>query len=380
MEQRKKDLKLYYFTISIVVSLFTSFLPMMYNSSGLSALRIGLLISTTYFGASLQPVFGYISDKTQKPKLILKILIISAIILSSLLLFVANFYLLFITVLLLAICYCSYFSLSDNVITAFVDRKNWNYGKIRAYASIGYGSALLIVSPFVQIWGQKIFIIIAIICLIIAWNKIDKIEYLPVEKTEDDSYHKDVLELLKTPTIILLLLFQASFLGMSSLKFGYQAIKLQQLTATTIVSSIALLCSTFPEVFLLPVVSGKVKNNRYTTILLIALIANLIHVCTYAFSNNVVILIIGSMFHGISLSCFLPVLPQFLRKITNLRVIGLAFTIGATLQGLVALVVSVMIITPTYAKFGVGAVFMIIGSLMFLSITFIAILRYKYHY
>ncbi len=380
MNKKLFDLKLYYFSVAVVVSLLTSVLPIFYESISMTPAQVGILISTTYVGALMQPVFGYICDRTQKPQLVLKILMIVAIIFSAILFFVKDFVVVLLVVLLLSLCYCSYFSLSDNVITAYVYQNNLNYGSIRRFASLGYGMAMLIATPLMLIFGVQSFIIIVIIGLIIAIVKLSNVDYHPIEKPHDSSYKNDVKEVLKMPLIVTLLSFQMLFMGINAIKFGYQAIKLQELFGTSTGASIALLLSTIPEFLFLALVSKYVDKYRPTTLLFFAVCASLIHVFTYAVVDNVYILIIVATCHGISMSFYLPVIPYVLRKTVNLRIIGTIFALIATLQSIVSLVVSAVVITPVYATLGINYVFAIFGIIMLVSLVFLARLRIKFKY
>ncbi len=380
MNKKLFDLKLYYFSVAVVVSLLTSVLPLFYETLKMSPTQVGILISTTYIGALMQPVFGYICDKTQKPQQVLKILMIIAIFFSGILLFVQNFVTVLAVVLMLSLCYCSYFSLSDNIITAYVYQHNLNYGSIRRYASLGYGMAMLIASPFIYLFGLNSFLIIVIISLLIAIWKISNVDYQPIDKPQDSSFKTDMKEVLNMPVILTLLTFQMLFMGINAIKFGYQAIKLQSLMGSSFGASVALLLATIPEVLFLALVSKQVEKYRPTTLLFIGVCANLIHVFTYAFVDNYVILIIVAACHGISMSFYLPVIPYFLRKTVNLRIIGTIFALIATLQSLISLVVSSIIITPVYANLGINYVFVIFGIIMLISLIFLARLRVKYKY
>lgn len=380
MKQKIFDLKLYYFSVAVAVSLLTSVLPLFYESINLNPVQVGTLISTTYIGALMQPVFGYVSDKTQKPQLVLKILMMIACVLSGILYFIHSFVLVLFLVLLLSLCYCSFFSLSDNIITSYVYQNNLNYGSIRRLASLGYGMAMLIAMPFIYVWGMSAFLLVVIVVLMIAVIKIDNVDYVAIEKPHDSSYKKDLKELLTVPAFLILLLFQMLFMGTASIKFSYQAMKLQAITGATISGSVALLMATMPEVLFLAKVSKILENYRFTTLLFISVAINLLHLFTYAFVENYIVLIIIAACHGLSMSLFLPVIPAFLRQIVNLRVIGTAFALIATTQSIVSLMVSSFIITPVYATLGINYVFGFLAIIMMISLIFLARLRFKYNY
>ncbi len=380
MEKQAADLKVYYFALGIIVSLFTSMMPIFYQEIGLTSAQIGVLLSIIYLGAFAQPVLGLISDKSENPATLLKNLFILLMVLSVLLVFVSSFKILIFIVFAISVARIALFSLSDSLVMPFCIKYEQNYGEIRRGASLSFGSALIIATPFTMLLGTRGFLLLAFISAGICFYVMRQFTYRPDKPKHSRNYAADVKEIGKSKAVIALLLFQMLFMGAAALKFSYQAIRLQELTGDTTVSAIALIFATLPEVCLLAVVSNRLKNIRLTTALLLGVVFNIIHMLTYVFCNSIPVLILIATFHGFCMAFYIPSYPLFLSKIVKPGVISTFFTIGGMMQSLVSLVVSIAIITPIYTHFGSQYTFMGMALVASLSLIPMLYLRFRYGY
>lgn len=380
MEKQAADLKVYYFALGIIVSLFTSMMPIFYQEIGLTSTQIGILLSIIYLGAFAQPILGLISDKSENPATLLKNLFMALMVLSVVLVFVSSFKILVFIVLAISVVRIALFSLSDSLVMPFCIKYQQNYGEIRRGASLSFGSALIIATPFTMLLGIRGFLLLAFLCALICFYIMQRFEYRPDKPKQNRNYVADVKEIGKSKAVIALLLFQMIFMGAATLKFSYQAIRLQELTGDTTVSAIALIFATLPEVFLLAFVSNRLKNIRFTTALLLGVCFNVIHMLTYVFCSSIPVLILIATFHGFCMAFYIPTYPLFLSKIVKPGVISTFFTIGGMMQSLISLVVSLAIITPIYTHFGSQFTFLGMATVALLSLIPLFYLRFKYNY
>ncbi len=380
MEKQVADLKVFYFALGIIASLFTSMMPIFYQEIGLTSTQIGILLSIIYLGAFAQPVLGLISDKSENPATLLKNLFILLMILSVLLVFISSFKILLFVVLAVSIARIALFSLSDSLVMPFCIKFQKNYGEIRRGASFSFGSALIIATPFTMLLGIRGFLLLAFICAAVCFYIMHNFSYRPEKEVKNRSYSADVKEIGKSKAVIALLLFQMIFMGAAALKFSYQAIRLQELTGDTTMSAIALIFATLPEVCLLAFVSNRLKSIRLTTALLIGVFFNVTHMLTYVFCTSIPVLILVATFHGFCMAFYIPTYPLFLSKIVKPGVISTFFTIGGMMQSLISLVVSLVIITPIYTHFGSQFTFMGMASVAILSLIPLLYLRIKHKF
>lgn len=373
-----KNINIYFFSLGLLISIYASVMPIYYKTIDLTAQQIAILLSSIYIGSLIQPLFGYLSDKTQKPKLIIQILLGIFIILTTSLYFTFEFSVLLIVVILSAIVYTPLFSLSDNIISKFAKQYKVNYGILRVGASFGYGIALLLVLFVSNIYGYRSFLSILIIFAIIAMIKINEVDYQKVDtKSPQKSYKKNIGLVIKNKVVISFILLQILFTVPSGFKFSYQAIKLFELSDNPLIPSIALIFATLPEIIFMPFVAKVFKNFKVTTIFLIAIILNLAQIFIYSQSDNYYLLIIITMLHGFSFSLYLPTYSPNFRSHVNMSIIATVMSISETFKSFWSVIMSFCFIGPIYANYGINSTFLAIFIIMLISLIPLMYLRIK---
>lgn len=378
MQTDVRNFKIFYFAIGIIASLYTSMMPSFYQNIGLSEAQIGILISVVFIGAIFQPVLGFISDKAKSRSNVLRNSLFIVVGLSTLLLFVEDFYPVLFIVTGVSLFRMAFFSLSDSFMMPFCIEHNYNYGKLRRGASLSFGMAMIFAYPFNYFLGYHGFLILIIIMSLIAASVMHQTNYSPPSSKSSVDYLSQMKQYGKSPAVIALLLFQLLFLGALSLKFSYQAIKLQGLTGGTGAASIALMVATLPEVLLMAKVSNKLPNMRLTNALIIATLFNVVQLFAFVFIDNVYVMIIFASLHGFSMSLYLPTYSRLLTNLVGEGVVSTFFTISGTGQSLFSLLISLLVITPVFMHFGVDYVFAVIGMSVICSLIPLFYLRIKY--
>ncbi len=377
MEKRVRSFKLYYFAIGIIASLYTSMMPSFYANLNMSEGQIGVLLSVVYLGAIFQPAIGMISDKAKSRSNVIRNSMYIVIGLSTVLLFVEEFYPVLFIVTGISFFRMAFFSLSDSYMMPFCIEYDYNYGKLRRGASLSFGMAMILAYPFNYFLGFHGFLILVILMCLLAANVMHKSTYEPPRAKNSSHYISEMKKYMKSKAVISLLLFQLFFMGSLALKFSYQAIKLQELTGDTGAASIALLCATVPEVLFMAKVSARSKM-RLTSALLAATIFNIVQLFVFSQTTSVAVMIIFATFHGFSMSYYIPTFSRLLTELVGEGVISTFFTISGTGQSLFSLLLSLVVVTPVFINFGVDYVFVVIGISVICSIIPLLYLRIKY--
>lgn len=378
MGKKVRNFKVYYFAIGIITSLYVSMMPSFYQNIGLNAAQIGVLISIVFIGALFQPLLGFISDNAQSRSNVIRNSLYIVIALSTILLFVTEFYPLLFIVIGISLFRMAFFSLSDSYFMPFCIEYDYNYGKLRRGASLSFGMAMIFAYPFNYFLGYHGFIVLIILMSLLAARVMNDTDYEPPRQKTELSYKRELKKYAKSKDVIALLLFQLLFQGALGLKFSYQAIKLQQLTGGTGAAAIALMFATFPEVLFMAKVSRRLPNARLTNGLIIGVLLNIVQLFIFVYVNNVYVMIIFASLHGLSMSFFLPTYSRLLTELVGEGVVSTFFTISGTGQSLFSLLLSLIIVTPIFINFGVNYVFAVIGISVALSLVPLLYLRKKY--
>lgn len=149
----------------------------------------------------------------------------------------------------------------DNIIITDCIKNNYDYGKIRVYASLSWGLSLFIFLPVVDIFGYTGFfitgVLFAVICCILVIN-------ISVPKSEQQFsnkkkflLHKDFLNYLG---------FGILFGSVVAINPSYQSLLLIEMDSNQFVLSLGMFLSTFLMLFSMPLSSkleSRLSSKKY---------------------------------------------------------------------------------------------------------------------
>jgi MFS transporter, PPP family, 3-phenylpropionic acid transporter len=132
--------KSFYFFIHISFAIILTYFPAYLSATGYSGKQIAFITSIGFvLGFFIPLVFGFIADRTQRPALILRLLLLMTVI--SLLPFLSPA--IGYTLIVISYFFYSFFNvpimgLADSMATAQAKEQGSDYGKIRMWASLGW--------------------------------------------------------------------------------------------------------------------------------------------------------------------------------------------------------------------------------------------------
>jgi MFS transporter, PPP family, 3-phenylpropionic acid transporter len=133
-------IKGFYFFIHISFAIIITYLPAYMSASGYSGKQIALLMSIGFVLAFFVPLlFGILADRTQRPALIMRILLLLTVI--SLIPFLTpglGYSLLLGAYFFYAFFHVPVMGIADSMATAKAKEKGSDYGKIRMWAALGW--------------------------------------------------------------------------------------------------------------------------------------------------------------------------------------------------------------------------------------------------
>lgn len=374
---KKMDMNIviFYLTFSIFCSIITYLLPLYYINMGFSEVQIGVLTSIFSLAAIFSPVFGYLAENKYSTKIIWYIS--SIIVLFSLffLLFSQHYFGVLILVTLYAIFQSPMFGLGDMYVTSYTEKYELNYGKFKRFAALGWGIGVFFAIPFMIIWGYKGFLISAMLFVLITILMIAKTEEVRKEPGPKTSIKSDVKALLANREYLLVLSVSCLFWGTVRLRLSYQSILMSELSSDSIYIAIMTFFMIVPEIFILPLYPRIRSKFSFAHQMYFVMVIMTIMLLIFSFSTNPMIVAFSSGFHGVMAAIYFPAIIFAIRKCVPGNLMVTAMLVMGSVLSVWTFLVSLLVVTPVYANFGVEYVFFAVMCISFFTLIPLFFLR-----
>mgnify|MGYP000539584312 CR=1 FL=1 len=161
-------IRAYYFLFHVGLGCIGAFLPTYLKTEGFTGTQISSIVS---LGAlcglvGVPLLWGWISDKLQKPQLILKILAFGTFLGSIPLLFLKDYWLIFGSFLVYSFCSIGIMGILDSIASLRAKEKGFDFGKMRLFAPAGWFVGSVALGYYIDLSGKTwndIAVIIAIV-------------------------------------------------------------------------------------------------------------------------------------------------------------------------------------------------------------------------
>ena len=161
-------IRAYYFLFHVGLGCIGAFLPTYLKTEGFSGTQISSIVS---LGAlcglvGVPLLWGWISDKLQKPQLILKILAFGTFLGSLPLLVLKDYWLIFGSFLVYSFCSIGIMGILDSIASLRAKEKGFDFGKMRLFAPAGWFVGSVALGYYIDLTGRTwndISVIIAIV-------------------------------------------------------------------------------------------------------------------------------------------------------------------------------------------------------------------------
>ena len=346
-------LKLLSFTIMGAMGTFMNFINLYLEQEvGFTGSQIGLV---TMISMSLviiiNPMLGYIGDKTGKHKMMLK----GAFLASSIFLALYSQSTTFVMILIVAVLFeasrACVGPFLDLITSDFCQKANYEFGKVRVFSSGGFMTTVMGVGFMiagVQIpWfnGQtigfygflspRIAIFATVIILLLV--SFGLMFLIPTPETHAGTgksgqfNRRDIKELLLNKNFQFIIVFVIlSMVALETAKsFVGNHLVVGLGSAENIVSTMTFVM-VFPEFILLPLGTKIIKKFGFKKWYIFSMLTMVGRMLIYSFTSNIAIFAIASMVHGFGVMTHVAGNVAFIRKVVEPKILGLAFTIMAS--------------------------------------------------
>jgi len=341
---------------------------------GLSGTEVGVIMSISPVVTLLiQPLWGMISDYTQKPKVILVVsLLLSAIVGLAYSVGIGYWYI-FIVATILAITLSAIVPISDSIALNYVQKVKGDYGSLRLWGAVGFAISVIIGGKLAEIFHMNvIFYLFSGLLLstaFLAWKLPNESQPIKVDLTNGLSM------LFKMKRFVIFLIITFCIFGPIYANNFYFGLFITDLGGTLTGVGIAFLIGAGSEAPFMRIAGNWIARFGMLRILLIATIVLGLRWLVYFFEPPLVIVYITTIAQGFSVGMFIPAALQYVRELApaDVRVtaVSLYSAVGNGLGTLFCTMLSGIIID----YFSTGYVYLFYFTLSALGLILLFILQ-----
>ena len=321
---------------------------------GLTGAQIGLIMSLGMITTVvMNPIWGYIADKTGKHTFLLKMTFFSAVAVGALYYAASSFLMVVVAAILFEGLRAPTMPMLEYLTTNYADKHNYDFGKIRVYASWGFlliamATGFMVAGMEFELFGRQIgfagflslefaafgvFIIMSFLALLLVF-------LLPKSDSENDTVttvakkafgKADVKALLQNRRFVFILIL--TMLGMATLEAAWNYATMHVVTVLGASEGIISLLAFFmvvPEVVILPLGTVLVLKTGFKNWYILSLISMVGRLLVYSFVTDPVIFALGGVVHGIMIVMHITGTIAYIRKVVPAKSLGLALTVLAS--------------------------------------------------
>lgn len=366
--------RFYFFVFFGIGSLFPLLSLYLKDEIGLSGSQIGTIMSISpVVMIIVQPIWGILSDLTQKPPFLLTLAIFVTSIFGMIYSFLDSYIWIMITATLLAIVQSAIIPLSDSMAVNYVQKTRGQYGSLRLWGAIGFAVAVLIVGWLSDQVGLSVifyvFSVTLLLSCLFAWK-------LPKESNPMKiSIRQGFKELLNVPRYFVFLFIAFLVLGPLLANNIYFGILIAELGGGLTGIGIAFLLSAGSEAPVMRFASHLISRLGMFNLLIFATAISAIRWYLYFIEPPLSIIYLTTIAQGLSFGLFMPASLQYVRDLAPKKVgataISLYSAIGNGLGNWFCTIIGGLILEG----FTVNHVYLFFGAMT--SIGFLVLVGFK---
>jgi len=309
-----KKIKAIYFIMFLALAIWRVFYNVFLEDNDFTVAEIGIinaLIQATVF--VVVPVWGYFADKRGiRPTL--RIAVIFAAILMSVLGYVLDFWVLILFIMLLTVFYHPLSSLLDALAVQFTSGNNHhNYGSLRLWGSLGWAISAMIGGLLFSHFSLKIIFPLSAILLLVTLFFLrtppgDTVRYKP-------HFEKIRLRMIIKNKELMIFLFILLFYGLACSPVNvYINLYFKELGADNFTIGAAYFIQSLSELPFFIVGDRLMKRYGALTVIIISMISLFLRYTVYAFIPVISVGLVMCLLHGITFSFLMVGVVNYLHR------------------------------------------------------------------
>jgi PPP family 3-phenylpropionic acid transporter len=328
-DRTKRNFSIFYFlTFLGLGSLYPLLAVYLDEGVGLSGSQIGTILSISpVVMIVIQPLWGILSDWTQKPRLLLTVSLLLTSITGLIYSQVDMFILLVIMAVILAAVQSGLTPLSDSIAFNYVQKVKGNYGSIRLWGALGFALAVIIAGWLADYIG--LFIIfylfsgLLLLAFLFSWK-------LPEEnQAMKANLFSGMSTLAKRPRFILFLCTTFLVFGPIFANNSYFGLFIKDIGGTLTGVGIAFLFAAGSEAPFMQFANRFIQKIGMLQVLILAASVSMIRWFFYFFEPSLYLVYATTIAQGFSVGLSIPAALQYVRDISPKEVQVTAVSIYA---------------------------------------------------
>ncbi len=312
----KLNFRTYYFLIFFGIgSLYPLLTVYLDNDLGLTGSQIGTIMSISpVVMIVVQPLWGILSDWTQKPKVILTISILLTSVMGILFSLSGAYITLIVMAILIAVVQSAITPLSDSIALNYVQKVKGNYGSIRLWGALGFAIAVIVAGRLAEHIGLTvIFYLFSFIFLLAIYF----VRRLPEESQPiSTNIRSGINSLLKRPRYVLFLITTFLVFGPIYANNFYFGLFVINVGGTLTGVGIAFLLSAGSEAPFMQFAREFIKKFGMLNVLLVAAFISASRWLFYYFEPSLYFVYATTIAQGFSVGLFIPAALQYVKDIS----------------------------------------------------------------
>ncbi|MGY3715313.1 MFS transporter [Sutcliffiella cohnii] len=305
-----------FFSFGTLSPLLTVYLQ---ENVGLTGSQIGIILSISpVVIIFIQPIWGMISDYTQKPKGILLITLLLTAIFGILYSFVGSFYSIVLMAFLLAVTQSAIVPISDSIALNAVQKTKGDYGSVRLWGAIGFAVAVLIAGWLSDYFSLKVIFYTFSISLFLALLVTAR---LPKENQSVSVIIRDGMNrLVKIPKFMLFLVTTFLIFGPIFANNFYFGLYITEIGGTVAGVGIAFLFAAGSEAPFMKIAGRWIHRFGLMNIMIFSGSIGALRWFFYFLDPPLMLVYVTTVVQGLSIGLFIPAALQYVRDSTPVEV------------------------------------------------------------
>ncbi|WP_456277943.1 MFS transporter [Bacillus sp. AK128] len=328
-DRTKLNFRMFYFlTFLGLGSLYPLLAVYLDEGVGLTGSQIGTILSISpVVMIVIQPLWGMLSDWTQKPRLLLSISILLTSITGLVYAQVDLFIILIVMAIILAAVQSAVTPLSDSIALNYVQKVKGNYGSIRLWGALGFALAVIIagwLADYIGLWIIfYLFSGMLLLAFLFSWR-------LPEENQGlRNNLFSGMSTLAKRPRFILFLCTTFLVFGPIYANNSYFGLFIKDIGGTLTGVGIAFLFAAGSEAPFMQFANRFIEKIGMLQVLTLAAGVSMIRWFFYFFEPSLYLVYATTIAQGFSVGLAIPAALQYVRDISPKEVQVTAVSIYA---------------------------------------------------
>ncbi|WP_078544977.1 MFS transporter [Litchfieldia alkalitelluris] len=297
---------------------------------GLTGTQIGMIMSITPVVMIIaQPMWGMLTDYTQKPRIILSFTLIISAIIGIIYSSVSSYLALILVAAILSFFQSSIIPIADSLTISYVQKVKGNYGALRLWGAVGFAIAVLFAGRLSEMFTMSVifycYSVMLFITALLTWK-------MPGERSSVQvDLKKGINTLMKMPKFVLFLLATFMIFGPISANNVYFGLLITDIGGTLTGVGIAFLLGAGSEAPFMKVAGNWIERLGMLKVLGLAGLVSGLRWVLYFFDPSLTLIYITTIAQGISVGLFIPAALQYVRDISPKSVNATAVSLYAAI-------------------------------------------------